>query len=183
MHRLPEAFRSELGVDLPLPLPADCIALTGDGLLVGSQAAAGTPFLTQSDIASFLKAPPGYFLAGFWGHGINSYAFYWCVTDHRQRVFLRLPHGGVYMDPEKSRGTLLSILRSYATFWSLPAAGEVTRLIAVYSMGSSDACAQFSDGTYASLQRQKLTDPFTAILRAPRLTRESSSPPPSDQSV
>ena len=58
-------------------------------LLVGSEQASKNPMLIQGDISEFLKsAPEGYFLSGYWGHGVNSYAFYYSRVDSWSRVFL-----------------------------------------------------------------------------------------------
>jgi hypothetical protein len=132
--------------------------------------------LIEHDMEAFLSVPDGYFLAGFWGHGCNSYAFYWCVADARQRVFLRLPYGGVYMNAKTAGAEVLSVLCSYAAFWSHPVAAEITRLAAVSSMGSSEALAQFADGTYACAAAQgSSADPFEAVLSAPRRAEVPSS--------
>jgi hypothetical protein len=167
MPDLRDVFRRELRAELPLPLPSHCVSVPGDGLLIGSAEAARRPLLTQSDIVPFLSVPDGYFLAGFWGHGVNSYAFYWCVADARQRVFLRLPYGGVYMDLEQAHIGVLSVLRSYSAFWTRPAAAEIARLVAFSSMGSGEALAQFVDGTYACAAGQGFSA-FEAVLSAPR---------------
>jgi hypothetical protein len=133
--------------------------------------------LVQEDIDEFLSVPDGYFLAGFWGHGVNSYAFYWCVADRRQRVFLRLPYGGVYMDPKKAPAGVLSVLRSYAGFWTRRKAADIARLVAVSSMDSGGALAQFTDGTYACVAELGLpADPFKAVLSARRSADIPSSP-------
>jgi hypothetical protein len=176
MQDLCDVFRQELKVDLPLALPPDCVPVTPDGLLVGSTDAAQRPLLAQGDISRFLSVADGYFLAGFWGHGINSYAFYWCVADTRQRVFLRLPYGGVYMDAETTGAEVLSALRGYAAFWTHPAAAEVTRLVVVSAMGEGEALAQFADGTYACTDEPgQGVDPFKELNLARRCKTVPSS--------
>jgi hypothetical protein len=177
MNGLRDAFRRELKADLPLPLPSQCISVTDDGLLVGNAEAARRPLLVEEDIDEFLSVPDGYFLAGFWGHGVNSYAFYWCVADPRQRVFLRLPYGGVYMHPEETAAGVLSVLRSYAGFWTRRTAADIVRLVAVSSMDGGGALAQFIDGTYACVAELGLpADPFKAVLSAQRSADIPSSP-------
>ncbi len=37
--------------------------------------------------------PPGYFMAGFWRHGITSYSVYLAHTTERSSLYLRLPYG------------------------------------------------------------------------------------------
>lgn len=61
-----------------------------------------SPFFSQGEIDIFLnEVPKDYFQIGFWGHGVNSYAFYYGRVDEWSKIFLRLPYGGWYMDDER----------------------------------------------------------------------------------
>lgn len=71
-------------------------------LLIGSKEALTYQYLAQGDINKFFENQfEDYFLMGFWGHGLNSYAFYYIKSDKKGKIFLRLPFGGVYMDNKK----------------------------------------------------------------------------------
>src|SRR5690606_25955874 len=91
--------------DIPIPetelFPLDDIKV-GDGLLIGSKEALKSPYLVQGGINSFLISEiDEYFITGFWGHGINSHAFYYSRIDNLSKIFFRLPFGGVYMNNEE----------------------------------------------------------------------------------
>jgi len=79
MKNLEITFKQSFGYTLPQSLlPQEkLLPLAGDpeeSLLFGSPSAVLKPFLVQGDIKSFIESgPEGYFLIGFWGHGVNSY--------------------------------------------------------------------------------------------------------------
>ncbi|MBN2374659.1 hypothetical protein JXL19_12825 [bacterium] len=92
-------------------------------------------FLVQVGIESFLKScPEGYFLIGFWGHGCNSYAFYYQRVDSWSKIFFRLPFGGVYMDNKKNAKYIFEFLKTWI-FLEQKLKSKVSRLIVVDSMG------------------------------------------------
>ena len=122
MNFLKETFLSEIGMPLPL-IPFDereLIPLSNNPekrLLFGSKIAAKNPFLIQGNIREFIKkGPKGYFLIGFWGHGINSHAFYYSRVDFWSRIFFRLGYGGAYMDNDLEAKHIKDFLISYFTF-------------------------------------------------------------------
>jgi len=90
--------------DLPIP-ETELVNIEpdrADGLLVGSKEALNYQYLVQGDITPFLnKSPEGYFLIGFWGHGFNSYGFYYSRVEPNSRIFFRLPYGGAYMNNKR----------------------------------------------------------------------------------
>ena len=66
-------------------------------LLFGSATALEHPYRVQSDVEDFLQmAPQGHFAIGFWGHGIQSHAFYLQRVEPWCRIYLRIPYGGIY---------------------------------------------------------------------------------------
>ena len=88
-----------------------------NALLLGSEIAAKEPYLIQGSIDQFLtEAPLGYFLIGYWGHGINSYAFYYQIVSDKKRIFFRLPLGGAYANEEDDIKELKEFLNHYFTF-------------------------------------------------------------------
>ncbi|MCB1158367.1 MAG: hypothetical protein H7A25_08185 [Leptospiraceae bacterium] len=81
----------------------------GYPLLLGNAFAVDRVYLAQGEIEEYLfEAPEGYLLAGYWGHGVNSTAFYYCRVTDWSRIFLRLPYGGIYQTDED-----VDFLRSY----------------------------------------------------------------------
>lgn len=89
-----------------------------DGL-IATRVAQNDPLLIQGDLDSIEDAPVGYGLAGFWGYGINSYAFYFqTVTDYR-RLFVRLPYGGMFMDDARCHVNIREYLSALLEYVSL----------------------------------------------------------------
>jgi hypothetical protein len=73
--------------------------------------------VVQAHVGAIGAAPAGSFQAGFWGHGVNSYAVYYSRVTDKYRLFLRLPYGeGVYCaDPKAERAEALATLAKYST--------------------------------------------------------------------
>ena len=106
-----------------------------EALLFGSRTALQGPYLLQGNIGRFIEScPEGYFLIGFWGHGVNSYAFYYSRVDSWSKVFFRLPYGDVYMDNKKMARYIREFLTHYCDF-EQELIGKVEKLIAIESMG------------------------------------------------
>lgn len=106
---LPRAFAQRVHQELSLDLRAIILPEasysplddrpSSESMFFGSDHARERPCLMQDDADWFMtQAPDGYAQIGFWGHGVNSFAFYYARVDHWSRVFLRLPYGGVYMN-------------------------------------------------------------------------------------
>jgi hypothetical protein len=74
------------------------------------------PVLMQAQLGGGYRTPPGYFMAGFWSHGVNSDSVYLARTTERSRLYLRLAYGaGVYCtDPEAERKQALASLERYS---------------------------------------------------------------------
>jgi hypothetical protein len=142
VSRLSELFQKEMGVPLPLRLPGDCEPVPGAPGLVGVLRGE-SPVLDMSDLGRIRSLPAGFFQAGFWGHGVNSYAFYWCEVTDRVRVFLRLPYGGAYMNPEKERANVLRALFAVREFLHSDAAQEAELLLVASWMGSGGVVATY----------------------------------------
>ena len=106
ISRLKEIFQKDIGMPFPI-IPETFGKLVplfkphAKCLLFGSKVAVGNPYLVQASISEFLEnAPVGYFLIGFWGHGTNSYAFYYSRVDSMSKIFFRLGYGGADLPPE-----------------------------------------------------------------------------------
>jgi hypothetical protein len=136
LHR---RFESAFGIPLAVvPMPGDLIQIFPGQLLWGSAISQQEPLLTQSDIEAFLKGSrAGYFLIGFWGHGVSSHGFYYVHDDGRSRVFLRLSYGGAYTDNAEQARRVATFLPAFVDFERRHReAGSVVRV--VDSMGWGD---------------------------------------------
>jgi hypothetical protein len=113
-----ESFGIPIGQIIPLEnnlVPIDGSAVTS--LMFGSPVAAEKQFLIQSDIDQFITScPQGYFLVGFWGHGISSHAFYYSRVDSWSRIFFRLSYGGVYTNKKIMAKFIKKFLKNYFSF-------------------------------------------------------------------
>jgi len=122
MKNLKRLFESAFGTALErvIPLEENLVPIDGStagSLLWGSPAAAPKQYLIQSDIDPFMTScEPGYFLVGFWGHGINSSAFYYSRVNAWSRVLFRLPYGGVYTDNDTMAQHIVQFLTHYFDF-------------------------------------------------------------------
>lgn len=143
---LPDTFldklQSELGLsvrhfDLPSVSfhPMDDRPVT-ESMFFGSEHARAYTVLTDSDMAWFVEqAPVGYATFGFWGYGVNSYAFYYSRVDEWSRVFFRLPYGGVYMDNIQAADYISAFVPAYFEF-ERRIRGVTDNWIALDAMGS-----------------------------------------------
>ena len=119
LKNLETMFNNAFGkpISQVIPLKEGLVPIEGSvesSLMFGSPVAAKEQFLLQSDIDRFLTScPEGYFLVGFWGHGINSCAFYYSRVDAWSRVFFRLPFGGVYTDNNAMADHILKFLTGF----------------------------------------------------------------------
>ena len=94
------------------------------------------PYLSQGSIGKFMEeAPPGYLQIGLWGHGVNSYGFYFCRVNEWSKVFFRLSYGGVYMDNDEEAEKIRKFLPAFFKFEE-QIRGKAEHFIAVDSMGA-----------------------------------------------
>jgi hypothetical protein len=123
MKKLRSLFRKEIGIPIPQEILLDELLVPLDGkneadsLLWGTKIALGDNYLIQGHIGDFIKScPEGYYLIGFWGHGANSYAFYYSRVDNWKKILFRLPYGGVYMDNKLMAKQVREFLENYIEF-------------------------------------------------------------------
>src|SRR5204862_2515002 len=94
----------------------------------------------------------GYFLIGFWGHGVNTYAFYYVRDDGKSRIYLRLAYGGVYMDNDERARRIAAFLPAFFDFERREiSAGSA--LVAVDSMGWGDYRVTTREGLLVNYPR------------------------------
>jgi hypothetical protein len=163
MNKLEIAFKETFGFSLPQSLlPQEELLAVGDpekSLLFGSISAIQKLFIVQSDIRPFIDScPQGYFLIGFWGHGVNSYAFYYSRADNWSKIFFRLPYGGVYMDNEKMARQIQEFLTRYIAF-EKSILGKVSSFIAIESMGEGYYRIFSTDGKSLELKESFFRNP------------------------
>jgi hypothetical protein len=158
MNKLINTFKKSFGTSMPrIMLPKEEIfpldnKNSKEAFLFGSKIARGKQFLIEGGIGSFIEsAPKGYFLIGFWGHGVNSYAFYYSRVDSWSKIFFRLPYGGTYMDNEKMGKYVQEFLTSYFQF-ERRVKKRVKTLIAVESMGDGYYRIELPDGKSFELE-------------------------------
>jgi hypothetical protein len=167
MKKLRKAVESAFDIPFDrLGLPATLQRLDPadpGGFLYGSPEAATRGVLVQGDIDAFVtEAPMGYCQVGFWGHGVNSYAFYLTRVTPGSRVHFRLPYGGAYGDERKDAGRVREFLLAFLEFEAAVqiAGGE---LLAVESMGI---------GRYRlSLPNSRVTTNEDSMMRSPEFGR------------
>ena len=143
MKKLKSYFQESFGIPIPpIMLPnVELVPLDDsdpdESFLFGTPIALKKQYLVQGAIRDFINnCPQGYFLTGFWGHGVNSYAFYYSRVDEWSKVLFRLPYGGIYTDNEAMAGYIRKFLANYFGF-ERELKRKYQRLIATESMGRS----------------------------------------------
>jgi hypothetical protein len=181
MRFLKETFQRAIGMPLPkIPMnEGELIPLDDKSekcLLYGSKVAAQNPYLIQGGIGEFIrKSQEGYFLIGFWGHGINSHAFYYSRVDSWSKVFLRLGYGGGYMDNALEAKYIKDFLIRYFDFEN-KIQSHVKKLIVIESMMEGLYKAILPNGEEYEIRESLLRKPnfedrFGHLLKEPTVAR------------
>lgn len=146
--RLKARFVKEIGVGFPPALEPDStrepLSAESTDQLAFSEAVAGR--LPLPSVDAFAGAPLGTWMTGFWGYGLNSYAFYFARKDERREVYLRLAYGGAYGKPFGEARQVREFIDRYLDFeaWASPRARSWSVLS---DMGGGLARVAFNDGT------------------------------------
>jgi hypothetical protein len=140
-------YAERIGEPMPRGLiPAALELLWLGQLLFGNAAALEHPYRVQPDVEDFLRdAPEGHFAIGFWGHGMQSHAFYVQRVEPWCRVYLRIPYGGVYSDHEAQALRLHQVLLWLPEFLR-EARSRCRHLRLVDSMGDAQLRAEDREG-------------------------------------
>jgi hypothetical protein len=160
MREFRSLFRKNFGISLSrIPLPKEkLIRLEGD-YLYGSVSAKKKQYLVQSEIDSFIRSKKkDYFLIGYWGHGINSYAFYYSRIDEWSHIFFRLPYGGYYGNEEEDAIRVREFLTNYFAI-EPELKRRVKSIIAVDSVGYGKYRLKLLDGRVVSLSESLQRNP------------------------
>jgi hypothetical protein len=95
------------------PVPADLAAsLSQQGEAVfTTRPLQATPYDLDYFLAEVEADPdlPAYAVVGFDGHGINSWAAHYYVVSDAIALFIQLPWGGAYLDPEPARAEIAEL--------------------------------------------------------------------------
>ena len=164
MKKLKELCINSFGIELEklIPLQQNLIPFGKNADAAqwfGSRVAAKQPFFLQGSINRFIQScPEGYFLVGFWGHGINSYAFYFSQVDSWKKVYFRLPYGGAYMDNKSMAKCICNFFPNYFKF-EKKLRGKVKHLIAIDSMDFGYYKITLSDNKIIELEESLLYQP------------------------
>jgi len=164
ISKLTEILKKEIDMPLP-PIPETIGKLIplfkphDKCLLFGSKITAENPYLIQGSISEFREtAPGGYFLIGFWGHGVNSYAFYYSRVDSKSKIFFRLGYGGAYMDNELEAKHIREFLSAYSSF-EKKISDKIESIIAIDSMMEGFYEVDLPDGTKYEVHESLLLTP------------------------
>ena len=121
-------------------------------MLFGSPAVMEHRYRVHVIFDTFMReAPEGHFAIGFWGHGIQSHAFYVQRVEPWCRVYLRLPFGGAYSDNKLQASHLHRVLLWLPDFLR-DARRQCRHLQLVDSMGGGHLKMEAVDGDQCSLQ-------------------------------
>jgi hypothetical protein len=103
--------------------------------------------------------PPGNFLmAGFWGHSVNSHAFYLIGRSDEHQLFFRLHFGGAYGDPRREAERIVAFLAGYQT-WRAEWLSRLGSSDLLHEMGASTARLILDNGTAHALDDPPAADP------------------------
>jgi len=142
------SYTERIGQTMPHGLiPTDLKIQWMGQLLFGSGVALeDRPYRVQPDVDDFLlEAIEGHFAIGFWGHGIQSHAFYIQRVEPWCRVYLRIPYGGIYSDCQEQAIKLHQVLLWLPEFLR-EARSQCRHLKLVDSMGDGQLRVESDDG-------------------------------------
>lgn len=152
-ERMP-ALLAEFERDIGMAAPTELLPegrwhqVKHHGALFATDNAPEEPRLDQSLVRDrdFIQMQQGdYAVFGYWGHGTNSYAYYFQRVDSWRRIFLRLAYGGLYMDPAvRAKDIRYSLERCLA--FQRACKGHVREMVAIDSMGDQSYSVIRLDG-------------------------------------
>lgn len=150
-----EFFRRQTGVGPPFSLPTDLVTIqemdlgpdeVGDAL-VGTPSAKKMPLLVQSAVSAIEALPDGYFMTGFWGHGLNAHSFYFCAVNQVRRVYLRFGFAGVGDELLQNQRRVIVSMERLAAFEEEAASLGVARWTLASSMSEGFVAIKRADGS------------------------------------
>jgi hypothetical protein len=92
------------------PVPADLAAamLARGPIMLSTRSLEDSPYHLGPFLAEVAAQPdmPAYAVAGFAGHGLNSWAAHYYLVTEGLALFIQLPWGGAYLDAERARAEI-----------------------------------------------------------------------------
>ncbi|MCC7404568.1 MAG: hypothetical protein IT288_09250 [Bdellovibrionales bacterium] len=107
------SFKKLTNFDFPLNLEDDEFRVVNRRPIAFGDAAEGDSKFRATPRLFYLEGPRQYRLFTFWGYGSNSYAFYHARVAEAGEMYLRIPYGGAYMDPQVFGPLLVRKLEFY----------------------------------------------------------------------
>lgn len=126
-------FQKKLGQPFPLTLAKPLENIAEDVYASRELDASTTPPM----IPEFLEEPREYAMAGFWGRGVNTYAFYFIERRGPHDRFFRLQVGGAYGSWDDDAREVVEFLRGYER-WRTRHEGALAGSRLVHNMGQSE---------------------------------------------
>jgi hypothetical protein len=104
-----EWFRTKYGADFPVRLPRPLVK--HDERVFITENLVGQ--LQHPPMVPEFRPEAEYSIAGEWGRGVNTYAFYWVDRRGEHRRFFRIFSGGVYGRPAEDMRAVVEYLAGY----------------------------------------------------------------------
>ena len=111
-------FRTKYGAEFPVALERELVP--HEKQIWISQNLAGK--IQHPPMVPEFREDPEYAIAGEWGRGVNTYAFYLVEQRGAHRRFFRIFSGGVYGRPEEDTRAVVEYLAGYERWRGAPAA-------------------------------------------------------------
>jgi len=137
-------FRTKYGADFPVVL--DRTLVKHDQQVWISENLAGK--IQFPPMVPEFRAEPEYAMAGEWGRGVNSYAFYLVEQRGTHRRFFRISSGGAYGRPEQDARSVCEYLEGYQRWRRFESSLASSTIVC--NMGDSSAELVSSSGAHIS---------------------------------
>ncbi len=174
LNRLKTQMEKNFSLSLTdFPFPETPLYVIPNNFLIGSKEALKELFVAEGHINHLMESIDNYFLMGYWGHGMNSYAFYYVWVDSKRKIFFRLPFGGAYTNNEKSTRNIQSFFGRYLEF-EKKIKDQVKKFTAVRSMGRrSYYVIEKENGDIIEFNKDRgnREDPFEYLLNKINLSK------------
>lgn len=169
LDRLRTLFKECFEIDLPNELVCKGLQDAVDGALISTHPDDVLPLLIgpMQTFSEDFPVPLGHHTVGFWGHGVNSYAFYAIFKNPNESVYLRLHRGGAYTDPVKMANDIANYILALTQLLRTTRAAN-GQLLVIESMGAGFYRYQIdgsqSEITESLLGRRDIGDALVALI-------------------
>lgn len=169
LDRLRTLFKECFKIDLPNELVCKGLQDAVDSALISTHPDDVLPLLIgpKQTFSEDFSVPLGHHTVGFWGHGVNSYAFYAIFQNSNESVYLRLHRGGAYTGPVKMASDIASYILALTQLLRTTRTAN-GQLLVIESMGTGLYRYQI-DGTQSEiaeslLGRRDIGDALVALI-------------------